>query len=108
MAPTDPLGTDPLDTDPLDTDPLDTDPLDTDHFHEKCGVFGVSCHPDAAALAALGMHALQHRGQTAAGIPAYDSDQFNANRAQGPATHNFTPKPNIPPLPANTPTPPIP
>ena len=56
-------------TDPLGTDPLDTDSLDTDHFHEECGVFGVYGHPDAAALAALGMHALQHRGQEAA--PSY-------------------------------------
>ena len=34
-------------------------PLDTDHFHEECGVFGIYGHPDAAALAALGMHALR-------------------------------------------------
>src|SRR5260370_17324185 len=82
MAPTDPLG----------TDPLDTDPLDTDHFHEECGVFGVYCHPDAAALAALGMHALQHRGQEAAGIVAYDGEQFNAHRAQGLVSDNFSSK----------------
>jgi amidophosphoribosyltransferase len=36
---------------------------DADRFHEECGVFGVFGHPDAAALTALGLHALQHRGQ---------------------------------------------
>ena len=34
-----------------------------DKFHEECGVFGVWNATDAAALAALGLHALQHRGQ---------------------------------------------
>ena len=34
-----------------------------DKLHEECGVFGVYNHPDAAALTALGLHALQHRGQ---------------------------------------------
>jgi amidophosphoribosyltransferase len=79
-------------TDPLGTDPLETDSLDTDHFHEECGVFGVYGHPDAAALAALGMHALQHRGQEAAGIVAYDGEQFNAHRGQGLVSDNFSSK----------------
>jgi amidophosphoribosyltransferase len=79
-------------TEPLGTDPLDTDSLDTDHFHEECGVFGVYGHPDAAALAALGMHALQHRGQEAAGIVAYDGEQFNAHRGQGLVSDNFSSK----------------
>src|SRR5437763_7981005 len=67
-------------------------PLDTDHFHEEGGVFGVYGHPDAAALAALGMHALQHRGQEAAGIVAYDGEQFNAHRGQGLVSDNFSSK----------------
>src|ERR1700745_3348375 len=67
-------------------------PLDTDHFHEECGVFGVYSHPDAAALAALGMHALQHRGQEAAGVVAYDGEQFNAHRGQGLVSDNFSSK----------------
>ena len=71
---------------------LKADPLDTDHFHEECGVFGVYGHPDAAALAALGMHALQHRGQEAAGIVAYDGEQFNAHRGQGLVSDNFSSK----------------
>ena len=74
------------------TDPLATDPLDADHFHEECGVFGVYGHPDAAALAALGLHALQHRGQEAAGIVAYDGEQFNAHRGLGHVSDNFSSK----------------
>ena len=41
---------------------------DSDRFHDECGVFGVYGHPDAAALTALGLHTLQHRGQESAGI----------------------------------------
>src|SRR5271168_2975079 len=67
-------------------------PLDTDQFHEECGVFGVYGHPDAAALAALGMHALQHRGQEAAGIVAYDGEQFHAHRGMGHVSDNFASK----------------
>ena len=63
---------------------------DTDHFHDECGVFGIFGHPDAAALAALGLHALQHRGQEAAGIVAYDGEQFNAHRGMGLVGDNFS------------------
>ncbi len=48
-----------------------SDELD-DHFHDECGVFGVRGATDAAALTALGLHALQHRGQEACGIVAWD------------------------------------
>jgi amidophosphoribosyltransferase len=65
---------------------------DADHFHEECGVFGVFGHPDAAALAALGLHALQHRGQEAAGIVAYDGEQFSAHRGPGLVGDNFSSK----------------
>jgi hypothetical protein len=58
-------------------------PLDMDALHEECGVFGVFGHIDAAALAALGLHALQHRGQEAAGIVTYDGKQFYSHRAAG-------------------------
>ena len=71
------------------TDPLGTDPLDADHPHEECGVFGIYGHLDAAALTALGLHALQHRGQEAAGIVTYDGDQFNAHRGRGHVSDNF-------------------
>jgi amidophosphoribosyltransferase len=64
---------------------------DADRFHEECGVFGVYGHPEAAALVALGLHALQHRGQEAAGVVAYDQarQQFNAHRGMGLVGDNF-------------------
>ncbi len=65
---------------------------DSDHFHDECGVFGVYGHPDAAALTALGLHALQHRGQEAAGIVTYDGEQFNAHRGMGLVGDNFSTK----------------
>src|SRR5947207_7700061 len=68
---------------------LTTGRADADHFHEECGVFGIYGHPDAAALTALGLHALQHRGQEAAGIVAYDGSQFNAHRGPGLVGDNF-------------------
>jgi amidophosphoribosyltransferase len=71
------------------TDPLGTGTLDADHFREECGVFGVYGHLDAAALTALGLHALQHRGQEAAGIVTYDGEQFNAHRGRGHVSDNF-------------------
>src|SRR5438552_10076457 len=69
-----------------------TDPFEADHFHEECGVFAVYGHPDAAALTALGLHALQHRGQEATGIVAYDGEQFNAHRGLGQVSDNFSSK----------------
>jgi amidophosphoribosyltransferase len=59
-----------------------TAPFD-DKLHEECGVFGVFGHEDAAALTALGLHALQHRGQEATGIVAFDGAQFTAERHVG-------------------------
>jgi amidophosphoribosyltransferase len=56
---------------------------DPDKFHEECGVFGVYGSEDAAALTALGLHALQHRGQEAAGIVSYDGKRFHPHRAMG-------------------------
>ncbi|MBP9050285.1 MAG: amidophosphoribosyltransferase [Alphaproteobacteria bacterium] len=54
-----------------------------DKLHEECGVFGVFGHPDAAALVALGLHALQHRGQEASGIVSYDGTEFPSHRGLG-------------------------
>lgn len=55
---------------------------DDDHFHEECAVFGIWNAKDAAALTALGLHALQHRGQEAAGIVSYDG-RFHSHRGLG-------------------------
>ncbi len=56
---------------------------DTDTLHEECGVFGIFGHPGAGALTILGLHALQHRGQEAAGVVTYDQGQFIAERHPG-------------------------
>ena len=62
---------------------------DDDHLHEECGVFGIHGLPDAAAHTALGLHALQHRGQEAAGIVTFDGEQFHHHRAIGLVGDNF-------------------
>ncbi|MBS7810639.1 amidophosphoribosyltransferase [Roseococcus pinisoli] len=55
-----------------------------DKFHEECGVFGVWRHKDAAALTALGLHALQHRGQEASGIVTLDeAGLFHTHKGLG-------------------------
>jgi len=57
---------------------------DDDRFHEECGVFGVWNGKDAAALTALGLHALQHRGQEASGIVALsEKGEFHSHRGLG-------------------------
>lgn len=61
----------------------DETPWDDDKLKEECGVFGVYGHQDAAALTALGLHALQHRGQEACGIVAFDGDQFTTHKDIG-------------------------
>jgi amidophosphoribosyltransferase len=60
-----------------------TNPFDDDKLREECGVFGIYGHDDAAAHTALGLHALQHRGQEAAGLVTFDGDQFHAHREMG-------------------------
>src|SRR6202000_2839313 len=87
------------DVDAMKAAMLTTHPYDDDHLREECGVFGVYGHDDSAALVALGLHALQHRGQEAAGIVAYDGEQFHAHRAMGPVGENFRTKDGIQPLP---------
>jgi amidophosphoribosyltransferase len=62
-----------------------------DKFHEECGVFGVWNAKDAAALTALGLHALQHRGQEAAGIVSLSAaGTFHAHRGRGLVGDNFS------------------
>ncbi|QNT78194.1 amidophosphoribosyltransferase [Entomobacter blattae] len=56
---------------------------DEEKQQEECGVFGVWNATDAAALTALGLHALQHRGQEATGIVAYDGKAFSAHKGLG-------------------------
>ncbi|SOB87262.1 amidophosphoribosyltransferase [Sphingomonas guangdongensis] len=68
---------------------LTTHPFDDDKLREECGIFGVSGAEGAAALVALGLHALQHRGQEAAGITTYDGHAFHTYRAMGHVAGNF-------------------
>ncbi|MEJ8475324.1 amidophosphoribosyltransferase [Roseibium algae] len=63
---------------------------DADTLREECGVFGILGHEDASALTALGLHALQHRGQEAAGIVTFDNDQFRAERHLGLVGDHFS------------------
>jgi len=66
-------------------------PFDDDKLKEECGVFGVSGTKDAANFVALGLHALQHRGQEAGGIVSCASDgEFNSARRFGYVRDNFT------------------
>ena len=57
---------------------------------EECGVFGVSNAKDASALTALGLHALQHRGQEGAGIVTFDGESFHGTRRPGLVSDFFT------------------
>lgn len=72
---------------------------DDDHFHEECGVIGLWNVPDAAAVTALGLHALQHRGQEATGIVSYDGKRFHSHRGLGLVGDNFSERKVIDSLP---------
>ena len=61
-----------------------------DRLREECGVFGIFNNRDAAALTALGLHALQHRGQEGCGIVTFDEKNFYAERRLGLVGDNFT------------------
>lgn len=66
-------------------------PLDADKLKEECGVYGVIGLGEAANFVALGLHALQHRGQEAGGIVSYDAEAgFNSQRRFGYVRDNFT------------------
>src|SRR5690606_9208492 len=67
-----------------------TNPFDDDKLHEECGVFGIWGNDDAAAHTVLGLHALQHRGQAAAGIVSFDGTHFPSHRGLGHVAENFS------------------
>ena len=67
-----------------------TNPFNDDKLHDECGVFGLYGHPDAAVLTALGLHALQHRGQEAAGIVSFDGTHFHSHRSLGNVGDHFS------------------
>jgi amidophosphoribosyltransferase len=70
------------------TDPFRTQ--DGDKLHEECGIFGVIGTRDATAIVALGLHALQHRGQEAVGITSFDGTEFYSRRGIGHVSQNFS------------------
>jgi amidophosphoribosyltransferase len=62
-------------------------------LHEECGVFGIYSSEDSTALTALGLHALQHRGQEAAGIVSVEKNKyFHKHTADGLVGDNFNSK----------------
>ena len=83
----------------IDEFPSDEDFIDTkeklkkferDKLREECGVFGISNHKDASAMVALGLHALQHRGQEGCGIVSFDGNNYHSEKRQGLVGDHFT------------------
>jgi len=64
--------------------------IKSNRLHEECGVFGIIGTSDAAALSALGIHALQHRGQEAAGLTSFDGTLFHSERQLGLVADHFS------------------
>ena len=81
---------------------LTTNPFDDDKLREECGIFGIWGADKAASFLALGLHALQHRGQEAAGITSYDGAHFHSHRAEGHVAGNFDRDEVISKLPGRT------
>src|SRR4051812_46706139 len=73
----------------LSTNPFDGPDSDPDKLREECGVFGLWGADSAAAMVALGLHALQHRGQEAAGITSFDGEGFHSHRGMGHVARVF-------------------
>jgi amidophosphoribosyltransferase len=73
--------------------------LDGDKLREECGIFGVIGASEAAAACALGLHALQHRGQEAVGITSFDGAEFFTRRGLGHVAENFSTGESIAELP---------
>ena len=62
----------------------------SDKLREECGIFGITNHEDASALVALGLHALQHRGQEGCGIVSFDGKNYHSEKRQGLVGDHFT------------------
>jgi amidophosphoribosyltransferase len=72
-----------------------------DKLREECGIFGISNHKDASALVALGLHALQHRGQEGCGIVSFDGKNYHSEKRQGLVGDHFTDQETLRKLPGN-------
>ena len=68
---------------------------------EECGVFGISNTQDASALTALGLHALQHRGQEGCGIVTFNGEQYFSEKRFGLVGDNFSKEKVLKKLPGN-------
>ncbi len=73
----------------------------SDKLREECGIFGISNHEDASALVALGLHALQHRGQEGCGIVSFDGKNYHSEKRQGLVGDHFTNSKILKKLPGN-------
>ncbi len=73
----------------------------SDKLREECGIFGISNHEDASALVALGLHALQHRGQEGCGIVSFDGNSYHSEKRQGLVGDHFTDQEILKKLPGN-------
>ena len=73
----------------------------SDKLREECGIFGISNHQDATAMVALGLHALQHRGQEGCGIVSYDGKNYHSEKRQGLVGDHFTDLKILEKLPGN-------
>ena len=72
-----------------------------DKLREECGIFGISNNEDASAMVALGLHALQHRGQEGCGIVSYDGKNYHSEKRQGLVGDHFTDPEALKKLPGN-------
>ena len=72
-----------------------------DKLREECGIFGISNREDASALVALGLHALQHRGQEGCGIVSFDGKNYHSEKRQGLVGDHFTDSETLKKLPGN-------
>ena len=72
-----------------------------DKLKEECGIFGIANHGDASALVALGLHALQHRGQEGCGIVSFDGKNYHSEKRQGLVGDHFTNSETLKKLPGN-------
>ena len=75
--------------------------FNSDKLKEECGIFGISNHTDASALVALGLHALQHRGQEGCGIVSFDGKNYHSEKRQGLVGDHFTDPETLKKLPGN-------
>ena len=73
----------------------------SDKLREECGIFGISNHQDSSALVALGLHALQHRGQEGCGIVSFDGKNYHSEKRQGLVGDHFTDPEILKKLPGN-------